>query len=156
MVLLLARCWEYSLKTEDVLELTRGNRRIALSTVVGLLEDGETYSTTLVQKQKPEQGRLGQWEHELVRQKYEKSLLLQICRLLRGFTHPGTYFDSSVSEITLYSVESFSTEMDCLLEITLATNLVQKLSLALFHCLFDDSERSVFSSIESKEVHQFV
>jgi len=40
MVLLLARCWEYKLKTEDVLELTQGNRRIALCTVVGLLEDG--------------------------------------------------------------------------------------------------------------------
>jgi hypothetical protein len=45
MVLLLARCWEYKLKTEDVLELTRGDRQVALCTVVGLLEDGETYST---------------------------------------------------------------------------------------------------------------
>ena len=33
MVLLLARCWEYRLKTEDVLELCQGNRRIALCTV---------------------------------------------------------------------------------------------------------------------------
>jgi hypothetical protein len=40
MTLLLARCWEYKLKTEDVLELTQGNRRIALCTIVGLLEDG--------------------------------------------------------------------------------------------------------------------
>jgi len=29
MVLLLARCWDYKLKTEDVLELTQGNRKIA-------------------------------------------------------------------------------------------------------------------------------
>jgi hypothetical protein len=34
--------------------------------VVGLLEDGETYSTELKQRQKPEQGKMGQWEHELV------------------------------------------------------------------------------------------
>lgn len=33
MVLLLARCWDYRLKTEDVLELCQGNRRIALCTV---------------------------------------------------------------------------------------------------------------------------
>ncbi len=66
MVLLLARCWDYRLKTEDVLELTQGNRKIALCTVVGLLEDGETYSTELKQRQKPGQGKMGQWEHELV------------------------------------------------------------------------------------------
>ena len=36
MVLLLARCWEYRLKTEDVLELCQGNRRIALCTVSGV------------------------------------------------------------------------------------------------------------------------
>lgn len=48
MVLLLARCWDYKLKTEDVLELTRGDRRVALCTVVGLLEDGETYSTEVI------------------------------------------------------------------------------------------------------------
>lgn len=35
MVLLLARCWDYRLKTEDVLELCQGNRRIALCTVRG-------------------------------------------------------------------------------------------------------------------------
>ena len=136
MVLLLARCWDYKLKTEDVLELTQGNRRIALCTVVGLLEDGETYSTVLKQRQRPTEGQMAQWEHELIIQRYaplvsyycictsyicayslsacslyepvvskhyidsvvlllcrfEKPLLLQICRLLRGFTHPGCYF----------------------------------------------------------------
>ena len=34
--------------------------------------------------------------------RYEKPLLMQICRLLRGFTHPGTYFDSSTEEIALF------------------------------------------------------
>jgi hypothetical protein len=65
MVLLLARCWNYKLKTEDVLELTQGNRQIALCTVVGLLEDGETYTTSLVQRKRPQEGQLAQWEHEL-------------------------------------------------------------------------------------------
>jgi hypothetical protein len=40
MTLLLARAWEYRLKTEDVLELTGGNRLLALETLVSLLEDG--------------------------------------------------------------------------------------------------------------------
>jgi hypothetical protein len=140
MVLLLARCWEYKLKTEDVLELTQGNRRIALCTVVGLLEDGETYSTELKQRQKPGQGKMGQWEHELVCHRYEKPLLLQICRLLRGFTHPGTYFESSGEEIALYSVERFAEEMDTLLEITMRSRLVEKLSVALYDCLFEYSD----------------
>lgn len=70
--------------------------------MVGLLEDGETYSTELKQRQKPGQGKMGQWEHELVCHRYEKPLLLQICRLLRGFTHPGTYFESSTEELALY------------------------------------------------------
>lgn len=139
MVLLLARCWEYKLKTEDVLELTQKNRSIALCTVVGLLEDGETYSTELKQRQKPGQGQMGQWEHELVCQRYEKPLLLQICRLLRGFTHPGTYFESSVGEdIALYNVEQFSREIGTLLEITMRSSLVEKLSMALYSCLFED------------------
>eukprot|EP00605_Chrysophyceae_sp_TOSAG23-4_P001862 GSChrysophyteH1.ASY1.ANO1.2054.1 assembled CDS len=125
MVLLLARCWEYKLKTEDVLELTQGNRRIALCTVVGLLEDGETYSTELKQRQAPGQGKMGQWEHELV------------C-----FTHPGTYFEAKEGgEIELYSVERFADEMDILLNITLKSRLVEKLSVALYDCLFELEER---------------
>ena len=140
MVLLLARCWDYKIKTEDVLELTQGNRKIALCTVVGLLEDGETYSTELKQRQKPSQGKMGQWEHELVVHRYEKPLLLQICRLVRGFTHPGTYFESSTEEIALYSIERFANEMDDLLEITLRSELVEKLSMALFDCLFEGDD----------------
>jgi hypothetical protein len=144
MVLLLARVWEYKLKTEDVLELTQGNRRVALCTVVGLLEDGETYSTELKQKQAPGQGKMGQWEHELVCQRYERPLLLQICRLLRGFTHPGTYFEAKEDgEIELYSVERFADEMDILLDITLRSRLVEKLSVALYDCLFEQEDRTL-------------
>lgn len=140
MVLLLARCWNYKLKTEDVLELTQGNRSMALCTVVGLLEDGETYSTELKQRQKPSQGKMGQWEHELVCQRYEKPLLLQICRLLRGFTHPGTYFATEGDEIQLYSVDRFSDEMNTLLEITMQSRLVEKLSVAMYDSVFEDDD----------------
>ncbi len=152
MVLLLARCWEYRLKTEDVLELTQGNRKIALCTVVGLLEDGETYSTELRQRQKPSQGKMGQWEHELVCHRYEKPLLLQVSRLLRGFTHPGTYFAeaSPGEELALYSVEKFAIEMDTLLEITLRSNLVEKLSMALYDCLFESDDNVTFGDEDSK------
>ena len=144
MVLLLARCWEYKLKTEDVLELTQGNRRIALCTVVGLLEDGETYSTELKQRQAPGLGKMGQWEHELVCQRYERPLLLQICRLLRGFTHPGTYFEAKEGgEVELLSVERFADEMDILLDITLRSRLVEKLSVALYDCLFEQEDRMI-------------
>mmetsp|Transcript_61855 Transcript_61855/g.170283 ORF Transcript_61855/g.170283 Transcript_61855/m.170283 type:complete len:192 (+) Transcript_61855:310-885(+) len=41
MLLVLSRVYDYSLKTEDLLDLTNGNRQIALITVVSLLEDGE-------------------------------------------------------------------------------------------------------------------
>ena len=141
MVLLLARCWEYKLKTEDVLELTQGDRRIALYTCIGLLEDGETYSTELKQRQKPGQGKMGQWEHELVCQRYEQQLLLQICRLIRGFTHPGTYFEATNDgDIALYSVEKFAEQMDSLLEVTLRSRMVEKLSVALYDCLFEQEE----------------
>lgn len=80
-------------------------------------------------------------------------MVLQICRLLRGFTHPGTYFEAQESgdELELYSVDKFSLEMDTLLEITMCSNLVEKLSMALYDTLFeneDDQEDSVES--ESK------
>ena len=106
--------------------------------VVGILEDGETYSTELKQRQRPGQGKMGQWEHELICQRYEKQLILQMCRLLRGFTHPGTYFEASTEELALYSVEKFAEEMDGLLDITLRSRLVEKLAMALFDCLFED------------------
>jgi hypothetical protein len=61
---------------------------------------------------------------------------MQICRLLRGFTHPGTYFEASEGELALYSVEKFADEMSTLLAITLRSSLVEKLSTALFECLF--------------------
>ena len=52
-----------------ITQTTQGNRRIALCTVVGILEDGETYSTELKQRQSPGAGKMGQREHELVCQR---------------------------------------------------------------------------------------
>lgn len=34
--------------------------------VVGVLEDGRTYATELVQSRKPREGAVAQWEHEVV------------------------------------------------------------------------------------------
>jgi len=162
MLLLLARAYEYSLKTEDLLELTRGDRILALETVVGVLEDGETYATELVQRAKPGSGQVGQWEHELVTRRHEKPLILQMCRLLKGFTSAPTYFaDTGVdAEITLHEVDTFTAEMDNLLEITLSTRLVEKLALALHDVLFssdyeegsdDDSDSSEDWDNENEE-----
>ncbi|GMH54787.1 hypothetical protein TrVE_jg303 [Triparma verrucosa] len=138
MLLLLCRCWDYRLKTEDVLELTRDDRTLALETVVGVLEDGETYATELVQRAKPGGGRVGQWEHELVTRRHEKPLVLQTCRLLKGFTSAPTYFTNTDpgEEITLHDVGTFQTEISNLLAITLKSRLVEKLALALHDVLF--------------------
>ena len=54
----LSRVYDYSLKTEDLLDLTNGNRQIALITVVSLLEDGETYTTELAQRQGSQPGQV--------------------------------------------------------------------------------------------------
>ena len=146
MLLLLCRCYDYRLKTEDVLELTRGDRTLALETVVGVLEDGETYATELVQRARPASGQVGQWEHELVTKRHEKPLILQTCRLLKGFTSAPTYFaDTSIdAEITLHEVDGFTSEVSNLLAITLKSRLVEKLALALHDVLFssdyEDSE----------------
>ena len=43
MLVLLCRAFDYKLKTEDLLELCRGHRKLALETVTGLLEDGEAW-----------------------------------------------------------------------------------------------------------------
>ena len=150
MLLLLCRCYDYRLKTEDVLELTRQDRTLALETVVGVLEDGETYATELVQRAKPGSGQVGQWEHELVTKRYEKPLILQTCRLLKGFTSAPTYFaDTSIdAEISFNDLDTFTAEIGSLLSITLKSRLVEKLALALHDVLFSTSD---FDSSESED-----
>lgn len=149
MLLLLARCFEYSIKTEDLLELCRNDRALGLETVVGLLEDGETYTTELRRKQAPEVGRMGQWEHRLVCHRHETPLVLQLCRLVRGFTLPSSYFVGD--DVSDKDIASFGDEMNLLLDITLKSRLVEKLSLACYECLFsaqqtdlqEDEHRSI-------------
>lgn len=143
MFVLVARCYDYTLRTEDLLELTGGNRSLALEVIVSLLEEGETYTTELMQRQAPGSSvGPAQWEHQLVCMRHERPLILQMCRLLRGFTHPSTYFTGSrrlsESKTEAFDVLDFSAEMSSLLEITLRTELVEKLSVALQDCLYED------------------
>jgi hypothetical protein len=135
--------------------------------------DGETYSTELVQRQKPSTGKVAQWEHELVCHHHEKAMLLQLCRLVRGFTHPTTYFsehsnravaaatttsntkrDSSSNSnegLALYSVDAFSSEMDALLAIALRTRVLEKLSMSLYDCLFAAEDERLANGSRSDE-----
>jgi hypothetical protein len=141
MLILIARIYDYELKSEDLLELTGGDRYLALATIVGLLEDGETYSTGIQVKSKAGEQQRAQWEHALVYHRYEKSLVVQISRLLRGFTHPNTFFSGSDGDdVSLHMVEEFSVEMDSLLELTMTTNLVEKITIAMHEALFVDDE----------------
>ncbi|KAJ8614289.1 hypothetical protein CTAYLR_001175 [Chrysophaeum taylorii] len=167
MLLLLSRLYEYKLKTEDLLELVRLDKVLGLETVVGLLEDGETYTTELHRKQAPATGRMGQWEHKLVCHRHEKPLVLQLCRLLRGFTLPASYFGTEQdAELTEHAVNEFTTEMNLLLDITLKSQLVEKLALACHECLFaaalrddDDAVPQFFEDDDHRSiscVHSFL
>ena len=49
-----------------------------MCTVVGVLEDGETYSTELKQRQSPGAGKMAQWEHELVCRRYQYMCVLML------------------------------------------------------------------------------
>ena len=61
---------------------------------------------------------------------YSKSNYQQTTRSLT-YTH---------HTLTHSSVERFAEEMDTLLEITLRSNLVEKLSMALYDCLFEEED----------------
>lgn len=70
-------------------------------------------------------------------------MILQLARLLRGFTHPTAYFNAMQSDdgdLTLYSVDQFSDEINGLLVMSLETELVQKLSAALYDTLFGETD----------------
>ena len=89
-------------------------------------------------------------------------MVLQLCRLLRGFTHPGSYFradltsseaataapgsaapvgpDGGSNELTLFSVDQFSDEINALLDVTLCKGLLEKLTQALHDCLFSAND----------------
>lgn len=147
ILLLLARAYDYGLRTEDLLELTGGDRELALESVVGLLEDGETVLTEVVQRQAPGEGQRAQWEQNVAVVRHEKCLVSQMCRLLLGFTRADTYFSSldegfyymeAGLELPEYTIEQFSVEMDNLLAITMRSKLVEHLAVAMNNCLFSD------------------
>ena len=68
------------------------------------------------------------WEKVVVSQKWERSLIAQTCGLLRGFTHPSTYFKALDEgfyflecgvDLPEHSVEQFTVEMQGLLAVTM-------------------------------------
>ena len=145
MLVLLARAFEYKLKTEDLLELTGGNRAIALESCVGVLEDGEVTVTEIAQKARPQDGKRGQWEEKAAVIKHEKELVLQMCELLQGFTRAESYFSSLEDgfyymeaglELPEYCIDQFGVEIDMVLHLTMETKLVEKLAKALNRELF--------------------
>ena len=149
MLLVLCRCYSYALTTADLLDLCGGNRATALVTVVALLEEGETYTPLVSQTRRPGAGH-AQWERRLVAERYEKALVLQLCRLLRGFTHPSAYFESRAiapggalghaegddDGLSLHSVDEFGEAMDSLLSLAVSSKLLEKLTVALHFSLF--------------------
>ena len=98
MLVLLCRAYDYALRTADVLELCGGDRALALETIVGVLEDGEQAGLEIVQKTAAAAGQRAVWEKRDVAVRHEKPLVTHICQLLRGFTHPDTYFQARHTE----------------------------------------------------------
>ena len=161
MLVLLCRAFDYKLKTEDLLELCRGHRKLALETVTGLLEDGEALATGLAQKNAASEHERAVWEKVVVSQKWERSLIAQTCGLLRGFTHPSTcfkaldegfYFLECGVDLPEHSVEQFTVEMQGLLAVTMNQRLVEKLSYALHDALFE-GEMRILTNKEHAAIH---
>ena len=166
MLVLLCRAYNYSLQAQDVLELCGGDRSLALETVVGLLEDGEQTMTEIEQKRSAATGQRAVWEQKVVSLRYEKPLIVAICSLLRGFTHPDTYFQATEDgfyfleagvALPTQSIEKFSEEIETLLAVVLRTHLVEKLAIALHDCLFADARAlDEADHLAVAAVHEFV
>ena len=150
MLVLLCRAFDYKLRTEDLLELCRGHRKLALETVTGLLEDGEALVQSVAQQKVAKGQQRAVWEKVVVAQKWEPALIAQTCGLLRGFTHPATYFKALDEgfyflecgvDLPEHSVEQFTVEMQGLLAVTMNQRIVEKLAYALHDALFDGETR---------------
>ena len=108
------------LPSEHLLELTNEDTVLALATVIGVLEEGYSYVSQIKQRRAPKKGEKAQWEHGVTFIPYESDLILQCCTLLRGFTHPQTYFgNKGCDAVTPYSVEEFRMKVNQLLALTL-------------------------------------
>lgn len=55
----------------------------------------------------------------------------------------------------MHSVENFADEMDTLLEITLRSSLVEKLSMALYDCLFQDENIDADDGAEDSKMDEY-
>lgn len=139
MLIVLARCFDYRLRTEDLLELTDNDSVLGLATVIGVLEEGFTEVTTIRKKRDATAGKVAQWEQGTVYSAHEKVLVVQCCRLLRGFTLPGSYISSKTEEeVSEKSIEEFNRKINQLLALTLDAELVEKVTEALCDCVFPD------------------
>lgn len=153
MLITLARTYDYSLRSEDLLELTMDDTVLGLATVIGVLEEGFEEEVMVAQTRAAGAGKCAQWEQRTVTRCHEKPLVLQLCRLLRGFTLPATYFkagDAAAAEAggdaaalgegtaAEHRVEEFRGKINQLLAITLDSELVEKVTTALVTRVFPE------------------
>jgi hypothetical protein len=145
MLILICRAYDYQLKSEDLLELTNQDTILALACAIGVLEDGFTEETAIVKKRDAKAGQVAQWEQGTVYKQHEKSLVLQLCTMTRGFTNPATYFkqESGDEDVALHSIEEFRLKINQLLALALDAELVEKITEALCDCVFPDEYSSL-------------
>ena len=160
MLITLARTYDYSLRSEDLLELTMDDTVLGLATVIGVLEEGFEEEVVVAKTRAAGTGACAQWEQRTVSRCHEKPLVLQLCRLLRGFTLPATYFkaDEDVSGVSggaaalgeggaaEHRVEEFRSKINQLLAITLDSELVEKVTSALVTRVFPEE----YENLQSK------
>lgn len=133
MIILLSRCWEYNLKAQDILELTKDNRKLAIHALLGLLNDCDKY-----------------YRHDSSSKtsKYNKELIFLLVKLFRGLTQPQAYFKD---EITVHSVEKFTDEIDNFIHYIYHTNIIQCISKVVYTCLFTIGIRDALNEEKSSK-----
>ena len=66
-------------------------------------------------------------------------MILQLCRMLRGFTHCGAYFKVGDLDADEHQVDEFTDAMNRMLDVTMKSRVIEKLSMALHETLFSDA-----------------
>jgi len=94
--------------------------------------------------------------------------VLQLCVLLRGFTHPAAYLtaaqevDAASDEDSLaqYKVDEFAATINDLLKLALSSRLLEKLAYSMHYCLivgdFRNDERHTDGSCLRRPVRLFL
>jgi hypothetical protein len=134
--------------------LTNQDTILGLATVVGVLEEGFQEITTIRKKRDAGEGKVAQWEQGIAYKPHEKKLVLQMCRLLCGFTQPGTYFKDAEGTDKEHSIDEFNSKINQLLALTLDSELVEKVTEALCDCVFPDEYSSLVSKLDGKDTEQ--